>query len=254
MEHQLILLMTFSFVFFRLNMSYQGVQSRIGVLFMLCIQLTFGNVMPSIPVFIQQRAIIKRERAAGSYRASSAFMAKLSAQLPLVVAATLLLGLPVYWIIGLKATTAAYLTFLAALTLHAVIATIYGILISSGVSNVRVAQIIAPMTIVLYLIFGGLLVNLDSAPAVLRWLKWISIIHYTFSLLATNELTGESFECQTPSPSCSVTGEAILTSFSLHDFPNMYYSLLVNSFLGFFFMAIGFLLFQWKSRPLMRLR
>ena len=32
------------FVFFRMNLEYEGVQNRIGALFFMCIQLTFGNV------------------------------------------------------------------------------------------------------------------------------------------------------------------------------------------------------------------
>lgn len=40
-------------------------------------------------------------------------------------------------------------------------------------------------------LFSGLLVNLDSIPAALQWLKHLSIIKYTLHALAIEEFRGE---------------------------------------------------------------
>lgn len=41
-------------------------------------------------------------------------------------------------------------------------------------------------------LYSGLLVNLDSIPAPLQWLKHLSIIKYTLHALAQEEFTGEA--------------------------------------------------------------
>lgn len=169
----IINLLILGFVFWQVDNSYAGIQNRTGLLFFICIQLTFGNAMPTIAVFTLQKMIIKRERAAGTYRASSAYLAKIMSQLPLVLFATSLFVFPVYWMTGLANTWQQYLTFACILFLHAVVATLLGIMISSGVPNVRVGQILGPLTVVIFLVFGGPLVNLDTTPVVFRTLYFL---------------------------------------------------------------------------------
>lgn len=50
------------------SLDQSGIQNRIGVLFMVTLNMVFNNVMPVIAVFITQREIMKRERGAGTYR------------------------------------------------------------------------------------------------------------------------------------------------------------------------------------------
>ena len=241
------------FIFFRLDLGETASQNRVGALFMMTIQNTFGTVMPTISVFTLQRMIIKRERAAGTYRASSAYFSKIASQLPLTLAGCLLFALPVYWMIGLQNSLSRYLTFIAILLIHACIAVFMGIMISSGVPNVQVGTIIGPIFIVIFLIFGGPLVNLDTAPDALKWIKWLSVIRYTFSALSINEFTGLVFSCPPNAPACAPNGETTLKLFSL-DALDLWYNVLVNFCLGLAFIVIGFLLFNWKSKPLLRLK
>jgi ABC-type multidrug transport system permease subunit len=78
------------------------VQSRIGILFFMVINQSFGVVMPQINVFPAEREIMKRERAAGSYRASSAFLAKFLSSRPLSLLGSVVLSAPIYWMVGLQ--------------------------------------------------------------------------------------------------------------------------------------------------------
>eukprot|EP00158_Paraphelidium_tribonemae_P009241 Partr_v1_DN28810_c2_g1_i2_m34268 putative ATP-binding cassette, subfamily G (WHITE), member 2 len=239
------------FVFFRLDTSYEGIQNRIGALFFITTNLTFGNVMPTIALFTLERDVIKRERASGTYRASTAFVAKLLSQIPLVVVATLLFSAPVYWMVGFQVSAVRYFSFLAIGIIHAAAASILGIAISSGAPNVRVGQVIGPLVILIFLIFGGLLINLNTAPPALKWLKWISIIHHSFAAYSKNQLIGLDFGC--PGPMCTSGAEAI-HSFGLNTLDSMWWNVLVNSGIGAVFALVGYYLFQWKSRPLMRLK
>jgi hypothetical protein len=40
--------------------------------------------------------------------------------------------------------------------------------------NIQLALIIAPVTQVIFMFFGGLLANVDNIPKVLSWIRWIS--------------------------------------------------------------------------------
>lgn len=91
--------------------------------------------MPSIGVFPIQRTIIKRERAAGTYRASSAFLAKAVSTVPLVVAGVLLVTIPTYWMINLQPLADRYLIFILIVIVHSLTANALGLVIGSVVPS-----------------------------------------------------------------------------------------------------------------------
>jgi ABC-type multidrug transport system permease subunit len=229
-----------------------GAQNIIGVLFFICIQLTFGYVMPTLATFIQQRQIIRRELASGAYGTAAAYTAKIISQMPLVLLSTALFALPVYWMIGLYAGAAQYFTFLAIIVVHALASSMLGIMVSSGVSNVRIGQIIGPMIIVVFLIFGGQFVNADSTPIFLRWIRWVSLINYSYSALAQNELNNVQFDCGGV-PTCTADGKQVLAMFDLDDVP-LWYCVLINALMGVAYLIIGYILFRWRSKPLLKLK
>jgi ABC-type multidrug transport system permease subunit len=90
------------FLFFNLSNDQSGIQNRLGVLFFVAVNQTFGVIMPTIAVIPLQRNIIKRERSAGTYRASSAYLAKLLSSLPLTYVAALIVTVPLYWMVGFQ--------------------------------------------------------------------------------------------------------------------------------------------------------
>jgi energy-coupling factor transporter ATP-binding protein EcfA2 len=67
----IFMLVVIGFIFFRLGNSTAGIQSKIGFLFFITINQTFGVISPFVNKFVPQRPLVKRERAAGTYRAIS---------------------------------------------------------------------------------------------------------------------------------------------------------------------------------------
>ncbi|KAH9274984.1 hypothetical protein BASA83_002696 [Batrachochytrium salamandrivorans] len=211
----LFLMLVLGFIYFKMTNDTGGVQSRIGLLFFLCINQTFAVVMPNISVFPLQRQIIKRERSAGSYRSSSAFVAKLISSLPLSFLGAIVLIIPMYWMVGLQPTAEKYFTFLCIILVHVNAANALGLLLGAGVPNVRVGLIIAPLVNIVFVLFGGQLVNLDKIPAFLRWLQWISIVAYSNKALTQNEFGGLVLDPCAPGRTCYATGEDVIREFSL---------------------------------------
>ena len=93
--------------------------------------------MPTIGIFPLQRQIIKRERSSGTYRSSSAYLAKVLSTIPLATIGALLLAVPVYWMVGLQKDVAKYFIFILIVWLHSMVSNFMGIMISSAVPTVQ---------------------------------------------------------------------------------------------------------------------
>ncbi|EGF83345.1 hypothetical protein BATDEDRAFT_8584 [Batrachochytrium dendrobatidis JAM81] len=249
----IFLMLLIGFIYFKLSHDTAGVQSRIGLLFFICINQTFSVVMPNISVFPIQRQIIKRERAAGSYRSSSAFIAKWISSLPLSFLGAIVLTVPIYWMAGLQPTTEKFFTFVCVILVHVNAANALGLLIGAGVPNVRVGLIIAPLVSITFVLFGGQLVNLDKIPAFLRWLQWISLIAYSNKALCQNEFSGLVFDPCPANRTCYANGEAVLVEFSLHT-PTLWTGVIINVAISVAFLIGGYLMFDRTSRPLLKLK
>jgi ABC-type multidrug transport system permease subunit len=209
-------------------------------------------MMPALAVLPLQRKIIKRERACGAYRSSSAFLAKVVATIPLTMITALLYGIPIYWMVGLQPTAAKYFTFLVILVVHALSSNALGLAVGAGVPNVPIGQIVGPLIVTVLLLFGGPLVNLDQVPHVFRWMQWVSIVAYSNKALAQNEFKGLSFECQ-PGAVCYSDGSQALETFKLTN-PGLWESTAINAAIGLGLVILGFVLFNRTSRPPSKLK
>ena len=124
--------------------------------------------------------------------------------------------------------------------------------ISASVPTVTIGQIVAPLVILIFFIFGGLFVNLDKVPVVFRWIQWLSWISYSNKALAQNEFDGLVFKCVAGAP-CFATGADVISSYSLSN-PTLWYCVIINVGISVGVLAIGFFAFNRTSRPLMRLK
>jgi ABC-2 type transporter len=253
-----------------------GIQNRLGVFFFMTLNLTFGIIAPSIGKFpgnfyepnsliLDQKRLIKRERAAGSYRSSSAYLSKLFSGVPLIFVGNLILGIPVYWVVGLSNTASQFFTYLFIIFVQSLVANCLGYLIGSAAPNVTVGQIMMPLIIIVFMLFGGLLVNLDSITVVLRWVQWISLISYTykcelsinanmFIAFALNEFTSNlKFDCSTNSTQCFPDGGRVVKAFALDALP-LWTLIGLNIVLGFSFVFLGMFVFRRTSAPLSKLK
>lgn len=243
-----------SVLFLQVKNDSSGIQNRLGVFFFLCINLTFGTIMPQIGVFPEQRRLIKRERAAGSYRPSSAYIAKIVSSLPLLIIGNLVLTIPIYWAVGLRATVSQFFTFIVIALVHAFTANSMGFLIGSAVPNATVGQIITPLIIIVFMLFSGLLINIDSITVVLRWIQWISLITYTYKALSQNEFDSNlTFDCGTTTGQCYKTGTDVINGFTLSN-PTLWTCVAINVGFSFFFILLGIAVFSRTSAPLQKLK
>ncbi|KAJ0403074.1 hypothetical protein P43SY_009141 [Pythium insidiosum] len=167
-----------------------GFQNRSGAFYFILTFFGFAS-MSSMDVFISERSIFLRETGAMYYGAFSYFIAKavLDTVLLRVLPATCFASI-FYWLMGLQSSIEHFTMFLVTLLLFNIAAGSISILLGVLSRNVGLANLIATVVFLVMLLFGGFLLNSQTMPKSVGWIKHFSIFSYAFEILMTNELKG----------------------------------------------------------------
>jgi ABC-type multidrug transport system ATPase subunit len=212
-----------------------SVQNRLGALFFVILNQSFTTLFPVLNVFPPEIAVFKRERAARAYRVSTYYLAKNFAELPLQFAYPIIFGSIVYWMIGFAETAAAFFTFLAFMVVIAFTSQSLGILISAAVPDVTVANILAPLILIIFVLFGGFYSNTQSIWSGIAWIQWISYVNYAFKGLVQNEFN-------------NVPGGAATISLYDAGAPSLWVDFVIIIGFGVFFRVLGCFVLAFRSR------
>ncbi|KAJ2987664.1 ATP-binding cassette sub- G member 2, partial [Globomyces sp. JEL0801] len=203
--------------------------------------------------YISERQITKRERAANSYRPFSAFITKWLADVPTTVFSTLVFALPLYPMVGLRDEVDIFLVFIGVLVLHGLVSSSLGAFISVCMPNLTTGMIVGPVVVVVFLLYGGPIVNLALIPIALRWFRYVSLITNSTGALMKNEFIGAKLTCPPNSLVCFKEGKDVLKQFSLDD-PPIGVDISLNAGILVAFLLFGAMMFSIKTKPLMKLK
>ncbi|KAJ3177981.1 ATP-binding cassette sub- G member 2 [Gaertneriomyces sp. JEL0708] len=243
----LILLMGFSF--FQLDNDQRGVQNRIGILFLWPINQFFITIQPIVLTFPIERAIMLRERSAGSYRVSTFYVSKvLAVCIPSIIYSGLA-SIPLYWMIGLQPVAGKFFGWLLVCTVEVLTACALGTMISSVSPTLQFSMAVAPMLAVVFLLFGGNVINNDSLGWWFRWLHYVSPIGYAYTALMQFEFRGLTLTCQEGYGGCYQRGEEVLQTQALDDISSPWLALPIMGALAFWWFAMGYVFLRLTSKP-----
>lgn len=170
-----------------------GLQNRVGAFFFIIMNMVFGN-LSAVELFIKNRVIFLHENVSGFYRVSAFFFATVLCDVvPMRLLPTCAFSAIVYYMLGLQPAFVNFLIFFLCLFAVSLAASAISFLISAMVRIMAVANLLIAMVYVIMMIFSGLLVNLDTIPNWLEWLKYLSIFKYSFAALNINELKDMTF-------------------------------------------------------------
>lgn len=131
-----------------------------------------------------------------------------------------------YWIMGLQASLGHFALFLVTVVLFNVAAGSISIFVGVLSRRVGTANLLATVVFLVMLLFGGFLLNSQTMPPYVGWLKHFSIFSYAFEILMTNELKGLLLTFDAPGyPSVPVYGDVFLKTLGM-DYANRYYDLI----------------------------
>ncbi|KAJ7372885.1 hypothetical protein OS493_016812 [Desmophyllum pertusum] len=193
-------------IYFQIKKDKHGIQNRVGVFFFLVMNMIFGN-LSAVELFIKERPIFIHESASGYYRISVYFLAKVVCDLiPMRLVPITAFSAIVYFMTGLDPHVIKFLIFALTLLLTSLCACSVAFFVSACVRTFAIANLLIALPYVFMMVFGGVLVNLNSVLAWLSWIKYISIFRYAIEALEINELHGMKFDC---SMNATITGQCV---------------------------------------------
>ncbi|KAK2168128.1 hypothetical protein LSH36_20g08005 [Paralvinella palmiformis] len=184
-------------IYYQTDNSFKsGLQNRVGVFFFIVMNFVFGN-MSAMEVFLKDRTVFIHENISGYYRVSVYFLSKLICDvLPQKILPSIIFAAISYWMIGLSPTAGQFLFFTLNTCLTSITGTTVALVFSATVTNGSVGSLLTALVWTTMMVFSGLLVNIESIPYWLKWLKWVSIFRFSMNAFAINELEGLQF-CDT---------------------------------------------------------
>ncbi|RNF19896.1 putative ATP-binding cassette protein [Trypanosoma conorhini] len=207
-------------VYFRLGLDQPSVRNRMGVLFFVAMNTTFSS-LGGLSLLMAERAIFIREHRNGMYRAVAYFIGKILQDVPISVVANFMFDTIVYFMVGLQPRADKFFLFYLVCTLIMLNSYALCLLVSNLSRDMQVANVVAPLVFVLYLLpSGGVLMSVDSLPLVWRWIKYVSFVRYGLEALVINEFDGLTFTCAANETYCVRDGKtyAELQGFHARDF------------------------------------
>mmetsp|Transcript_19821 Transcript_19821/g.17547 ORF Transcript_19821/g.17547 Transcript_19821/m.17547 type:complete len:739 (+) Transcript_19821:88-2304(+) len=190
------------------------IQNRNGILFFIAINQSFGGMISTLQVFIVEKTIVMRERQAHCYYLWIYYFTKLTTQLPVDVIVPCIFASIVYWIVGLNPDPIAFLIFLLLTVLISLSAVGLGFAVGSCAPNIDAGNAMAPLLMVLTILFGGFYINADSMPEWIGWLENLSTIRWCFEAYCINEFkTLDAVFCSEDGERCT-TSEQVLEQLS----------------------------------------
>ncbi|PRW60157.1 DNA topoisomerase 3-beta isoform X1 [Chlorella sorokiniana] len=189
-----------------------GIQDEVSLLFLSGVTVAMNSMMGCILLLSLEQQVVNRERASRAYRIGPYYLARLITAAPLRVIQGLLFSGIMYWAAGLNPSVSAFFIFVALIICEDLAGQALGLAISAAVPHEKIAMAIAPLVVVLLMLFSGFYINASTIPAALAWIKWLSHLYYGLMGLAINDFSGRGgWACPLGSPpGCSVSGEAIL--------------------------------------------
>ncbi|KAK6187469.1 hypothetical protein SNE40_005491 [Patella caerulea] len=238
-------------VYFQIdNSAKSGIQNRVGAFFFIIMNQVFGN-LSAIELFIKERSIFIHENVSGFYRVSAYFLAKVFCDvIPMRMIPVAVFSSIVYWMVGFTADVGKFFFFMLDLFLTTLSATSLAFAISASVRMLAIANLLIALCFVFMMLFSGLLVNLSSMAAWLRWIKWASIFRYSLDALSINEIKDMEFgDCgggvngTGPGNGTCVLGNDYLKDQAI-DFDTTWYlwrTQVALASISFIFLALGYL-------------
>jgi len=230
------------------------VQDRLGLLFFVVINQSFGPCLDTARTFQSEKGVVKAEIARGGYLMSAYFISRFLSTLPFALINATLYSTVVYFSVGFKLDAGSYFIFLGIVSILTVTSQSFGLLLSSLTSSETVATSLATPFLIIFVLAGGFYLNAQSFPKGAGWLVYTSLCYYGFTGLAINELSGATFACtgsyktSTSSAQCQTTGEQVLSSLGFGD------NSILEAFVGLFLLTILFLGLSFSAMVILKER
>jgi len=179
---------------FQMDNDESGVRDRSSFVYFLTTYFMMNTCMPAMLAFPQERQILLKERASGSYQLSAYFLAKSISESPVRLVPPLIYIIITYWMAGLNPTAESFFGFAGTMLLGTLVGEAIGVLLGIVMMDVRNGMIFNTVVMHLLMIVGGFFV--ENVQSWLDWAKYISVFKYAYHAALWFEFApGREFDC-----------------------------------------------------------
>ncbi|SCV68407.1 BQ2448_528 [Microbotryum intermedium] len=173
-------------MYFQVDLTIGGFQSRVGSLFFLGSLIAFSS-LSALSNFANYKSLFLRERANGYYSPVSWLASRLVFDLvPLRIIPILIVSSIVYWMVGLTPDATHFFKYLLLLVLYNMTTAVLNFLLAAVIIDTGNAILISSILNLAQMAFAGFFIHLDSIPAALRWIQWLCPLKYLLEALTVN--------------------------------------------------------------------
>eukprot|EP00179_Madagascaria_erythrocladioides_P005209 CAMPEP_0198312416 /NCGR_PEP_ID=MMETSP1450-20131203/3790_1 /TAXON_ID=753684 ORGANISM="Madagascaria erythrocladiodes, Strain CCMP3234" /NCGR_SAMPLE_ID=MMETSP1450 /ASSEMBLY_ACC=CAM_ASM_001115 /LENGTH=678 /DNA_ID=CAMNT_0044015361 /DNA_START=101 /DNA_END=2137 /DNA_ORIENTATION=+ len=165
-----------------------------GIIFFLLVNQGFGGVFSVIFAYPLERAVVLRERSSSTYRVLTYMLARTIADIPRNFFFNIIFALIVYFMVGLRANFVSFIYFVAVILCCVTIAQGLTLCIATFTPDPQTSAAITPVFMILFMLFGGFFIDVDSIPAAVGWIRYLSFIFYGMNGLLHNQFDGSASE------------------------------------------------------------
>ncbi|XP_022797461.1 ABC transporter G family member 9-like [Stylophora pistillata] len=195
LAQNLLLALISGLIWFQLPYKEQSIEDRYSLLFFVVVYWMFSPLFQALLSFPSERSVVNKERAAGYYRLSAYYLAKLCSELPLVLCQPTLFYTAVYWMTGLNRSE-AFLGNLFVLLLTAITGQSVGLCIGATVMNFKKSVVVCAVYGLTCMLLGGFYQK--NIPSWLSWFQYTAFLKYSYEAsLAIEFGNSPSFSCST---------------------------------------------------------
>ena len=179
----------------RMDFAEDTIPDRSSFIFFLMTFWPLNTMMQGILSFPFERAVIEKERASGSYRLSSYFIAKSLGEAPLKLVLPTVFLIIAYWMANINPNFGIFLAILVFELMSVLVAESIGLLIGASLNRLDQALTVATVLLLSLMIVGGFFVrNLPHWLGV--WSKWLSFFKYAYDACLQLQFKGDRiYQC-----------------------------------------------------------
>ncbi|XP_025016852.1 protein white isoform X3 [Tetranychus urticae] len=195
-------------VYWGQDYNQEGIMNINGAIFLSIMNANFSSIFLVIGAFCNEMPLFLREHAAGLYRVSIYFIARMMSDLPYFIFLPIATWSGCYYAIGLVNDFDTFLIGNAVSIILVNAAAGFGYFVSSISTSLTVGLELAPPLISPLALLGGAFLNNRTIPKWINWIKYFSWFYYSNEILTVNQwrdVTHIDCDYETPVPS-SIAG------------------------------------------------
>ena len=179
----------------RMDFAEDTIPDRSSFIFFIMTFWPFHTLMLGLLSFPFERTVIDKERASGSFRLSSYFIAKSLAEAPLKLVLPTLFLIIAYWMARINNNFAIFLGILVFQLLSILVAESLGLFLGAALRNLHHAITGATVTLITLMLVGGFFIkNLPNWLGI--WSRWLSFFKYAYSACLRLQFMGsQRYQC-----------------------------------------------------------